>query len=158
MRSEHPELTPKAVKFLLHSHTTYICENWFSAFVPLKSKYRNKLNIEPDWKLYGFNQIPNLWNSTGHLIKWLSNKYANISSVNLLGMSHTNTSTSTFQMYSYVFVVVMNKMWVHLKQLLSFYQSFRYYVFSQVMEPKTTIISMLGSAKFFIYISLTRKV
>lgn len=49
--SEYPDLSDKALKFLMPFPTTYLCEAGFSALVALKTKYRNKLNIEPDLRL-----------------------------------------------------------------------------------------------------------
>ncbi len=45
--SEYPDLADRAVKFLMPFPTTYLCESGFSALVALKTKYRNKLNVEP---------------------------------------------------------------------------------------------------------------
>lgn len=49
--SEYPELSNRAVRFLMPFPTTYLCETGFSALVALKTKYRNKLNVEPDLRL-----------------------------------------------------------------------------------------------------------
>ncbi|XP_057184698.1 zinc finger BED domain-containing protein 5 [Triplophysa rosa] len=49
--SEYPDLSDKALRFLMPFPTTYLCEAGFSALVALKTKYRNKLNVEPDLRL-----------------------------------------------------------------------------------------------------------
>lgn len=49
--SEYPDLSDKALKFLMPFPTTYLCEAGFSALVALTTKYRNKLNVEPDLRL-----------------------------------------------------------------------------------------------------------
>ncbi|KAJ4932617.1 hypothetical protein JOQ06_011035 [Pogonophryne albipinna] len=49
--SEYPELSDKALMFLMSFPTTYLCESGFSSLVSLKTKYRNRLNIEPDLRL-----------------------------------------------------------------------------------------------------------
>uniref|UniRef100_A0A3B1IGP9 Uncharacterized protein n=1 Tax=Astyanax mexicanus TaxID=7994 RepID=A0A3B1IGP9_ASTMX len=50
-RSEYPDLSDKAVRFLMPFPTTYLCETGFSMLVVLKTKYRNRLNVEPDLRL-----------------------------------------------------------------------------------------------------------
>ena len=49
--SEYTDLSNKALMFLMPFATTYLCENGFSALVALKTKYRNKLDVEPDLRL-----------------------------------------------------------------------------------------------------------
>lgn len=49
--SEYPDLSDKALRFLMPFPTTYLCEAGFSALVALKTKYRNKLNVESDLRL-----------------------------------------------------------------------------------------------------------
>ncbi|XP_062294532.1 zinc finger BED domain-containing protein 5-like [Scomber scombrus] len=49
--SEYPDLADKAVRYLMPFPTTYLCESGFSALVAVKTKYRNKLNVEPDLRL-----------------------------------------------------------------------------------------------------------
>ncbi|KAL4121891.1 hypothetical protein QTP88_014311 [Uroleucon formosanum] len=46
------ELSNTAVKFLVGFSTTYLCERGFSSLTYVKSKYRNKLNVEDDLRLY----------------------------------------------------------------------------------------------------------
>ena len=66
----HKELSDRALTFLLPFTTTYLCENFFSSMLYIKSKYRTKLvglesnlrlkmtKIEPNInKLYEKNQI-----------------------------------------------------------------------------------------------------
>lgn len=48
---EYPSIASRAVKILLPFSTTYLCECGFSALVQLKTKYRNKLNIEHDLRV-----------------------------------------------------------------------------------------------------------
>ena len=45
---EYTDLSNKASKFLMPFTTTYLCETGFSALLALKTKYRNKLDVEPD--------------------------------------------------------------------------------------------------------------
>uniref|UniRef100_A0A8D0A9E2 DUF4371 domain-containing protein n=1 Tax=Sander lucioperca TaxID=283035 RepID=A0A8D0A9E2_SANLU len=49
--TEYPELSDKALKWIVPFPTTYLCESGFSSLVMLKTKYRNRLNIEPDLRL-----------------------------------------------------------------------------------------------------------
>lgn len=51
MSSKYPELSNKAIIFLMPSVTTYLCEAGFSVLVALKTKGRNALNIETDLHL-----------------------------------------------------------------------------------------------------------
>ena len=48
---EYTDLSNKALMFLMPFTTTYLCETGFSALVALKTKYRNKLDVEPDLRL-----------------------------------------------------------------------------------------------------------
>ncbi|XP_023242703.1 zinc finger BED domain-containing protein 5-like [Centruroides sculpturatus] len=47
VQNEYPELSDAALKVLLPFATSYMCEIGLSQFLYLKSKYRNKLAIEP---------------------------------------------------------------------------------------------------------------
>ncbi|XP_074032820.1 zinc finger BED domain-containing protein 5-like [Leptinotarsa decemlineata] len=49
---EHKEQSSTAGKFLVGFSTSYLCERGFSSLTYLKSKYRNKLNVEDDLRLY----------------------------------------------------------------------------------------------------------
>jgi hypothetical protein len=63
--SEYPELSDKAVKYLMPFPTTYIYESGFLALIALKSKYQNKMDAEPDHS----NRTSDQWklqNSTSH--------------------------------------------------------------------------------------------
>ncbi|XP_064468869.1 protein FAM200A-like [Ornithodoros turicata] len=51
VRSEHPALSERALKLLLPFPTTYLCEVAFSALVHIKSKSRNRIEVEPDLRL-----------------------------------------------------------------------------------------------------------
>lgn len=57
---EHKELSIPAVKFLVGFSTTYLCEKGFSSLTYLKSKDRNKLNVENDLRLYLTKLEPNI--------------------------------------------------------------------------------------------------
>lgn len=46
--SEYTALSKKALMFLMPFATTYLCETGFSALVAIKTKYRNKLDVQPD--------------------------------------------------------------------------------------------------------------
>lgn len=48
MSSEYPELTNKAMMFLMPFATVYMYEVGFSVLVALKTKYRNALTVESD--------------------------------------------------------------------------------------------------------------
>jgi hypothetical protein len=50
-QQEYPELSRKAVNFLLLFVTTYLCESGFSHLVMIKTKYRNRLNVESELRL-----------------------------------------------------------------------------------------------------------
>lgn len=50
-QSEYPELSRKAVNFLLPFATTYLCESGFSHLVMIKTKYRNRLDAESELRL-----------------------------------------------------------------------------------------------------------
>lgn len=49
--SEYPSLATRAVKILLPFSTAYLCECGFSALVQLKTKNRNRLDIEHDLRV-----------------------------------------------------------------------------------------------------------
>lgn len=51
LRSDYPALANKALQHLIPFCTTYLCEQAFSELFYIKSKYRNKLNIEPDLRI-----------------------------------------------------------------------------------------------------------
>lgn len=47
-KSEYPELTTEALKCLIPFATSYLCELTFSSMAQIKSKQRNRLNLEND--------------------------------------------------------------------------------------------------------------
>ncbi|CAI6352993.1 unnamed protein product [Macrosiphum euphorbiae] len=57
---EQKELSSTAVKFLVGFSTTYLCERGFSSLTYVKCKYRNKLNVEDDLRLYVTKLEPNI--------------------------------------------------------------------------------------------------
>lgn len=58
--SEYPDLSDRAVRFLMPFPTTYLCETGFSALSALKTTYRNKLNVEPDLRLRLSSIVPDI--------------------------------------------------------------------------------------------------
>lgn len=57
---DYPSLAKHALKYLIPFSTTYLCENGFSAMLYIKNVYRNKLNVEPDLRLYLSNTEPDI--------------------------------------------------------------------------------------------------
>ena len=49
--SEYPALSDKAVRVLIPFATTYICEKGFSSLACIKTKYRNRMDAEPNLRL-----------------------------------------------------------------------------------------------------------
>lgn len=56
---EYPQLSKKAIRFLLPFATTYMCESGFSKYARTKTKYRSKLNAAPDMRIQLSNIEPN---------------------------------------------------------------------------------------------------
>ncbi|MBN3318392.1 ZBED5 protein, partial [Atractosteus spatula] len=59
-QSEYPALSLKAVQFLMPFATTYLCEKGFSALTAIKTKYRNKMDAEPDLRLKLTALVPDI--------------------------------------------------------------------------------------------------
>ncbi|KAJ4941878.1 hypothetical protein JOQ06_011751 [Pogonophryne albipinna] len=51
VQPEHPELADAALKQLMPFPTTYNCEDGFSALVGLKTKQRNRINVDCEMRL-----------------------------------------------------------------------------------------------------------
>ena len=52
VESEFPHLSKKAVKVLIPFTSSYLCECGFSALTMIKSKYRSRLQVEDDLRLF----------------------------------------------------------------------------------------------------------
>ena len=50
-QSDFPKISTRATKFLLPFCTSYLCECGFSAMLAIKSKYRSRLELEPNLHL-----------------------------------------------------------------------------------------------------------
>ena len=59
-RSDYPALRYQTLRHLIPFCTTYLCEQAFSELLYMKSTYRNKLNIEADFRIKLFNKGPNI--------------------------------------------------------------------------------------------------
>ncbi|GBP10789.1 Zinc finger BED domain-containing protein 5 [Eumeta japonica] len=51
IRDKYPMLGKMALNILLPFPTTYLCETGFSTYAATKTKYRNRLDVEPDMRL-----------------------------------------------------------------------------------------------------------
>ncbi|GBP86813.1 Zinc finger BED domain-containing protein 5 [Eumeta japonica] len=51
IRDEYPMLGKIALNILLPFPTTYLCETGFTTYAATKTKYRNRLDAEPDMRL-----------------------------------------------------------------------------------------------------------
>ncbi|KAJ4447799.1 hypothetical protein ANN_09807 [Periplaneta americana] len=58
LRREYPVLSKKAILILLPIVSTYLCETGFSVYTSIKTKYRNRLDAEPDMRLQLSNIKP----------------------------------------------------------------------------------------------------
>ncbi|KAL4154483.1 hypothetical protein QTP88_000346 [Uroleucon formosanum] len=61
-KDEYPQLSQKAVLALLPFATTYMCETGFSSYVSTKTKYRNRLDAEPNMRIQLSSIKPNIKN------------------------------------------------------------------------------------------------
>ena len=57
---EYPLLSQKATKILLPFATTYVCETAFSALTNMKTKYRSRLAVESDLRVYFLRIAPRI--------------------------------------------------------------------------------------------------
>jgi hypothetical protein len=62
LKDEYPQLSQRAVSGLLPFATTYMCETGFSAYVSTKTKYRNRLDAEPNMIIQLSSIEPNFKN------------------------------------------------------------------------------------------------
>ncbi len=60
LMQEYPELCDVALKILLPFASTYLCEAGFSKMTALKTKYRNRAQIEDDLRLCLSNIEPRI--------------------------------------------------------------------------------------------------
>ncbi|GBP62958.1 SCAN domain-containing protein 3 [Eumeta japonica] len=60
VRAEYPIIADRALKMLVPFATTYRCESGFSTLVTLKTKARNRLNVEHDLRCALSETLPNL--------------------------------------------------------------------------------------------------
>ncbi|CAK9818805.1 SCAN domain-containing protein 3 [Anthophora quadrimaculata] len=60
LRSDYPALANKALQHLIPFCATYLCEQAFSVLLYMKSKYRNKLNVEADLRIKISNIEPDI--------------------------------------------------------------------------------------------------
>uniref|UniRef100_A0A671MBF3 HAT C-terminal dimerisation domain-containing protein n=1 Tax=Sinocyclocheilus anshuiensis TaxID=1608454 RepID=A0A671MBF3_9TELE len=58
--TEYPQLSDAAIKLLLPFTSTYLCEAGFSKLTALKTKYRNRLQVEDDLRLALSNTEPRI--------------------------------------------------------------------------------------------------
>ena len=52
VESEFPQIPTKAMKVLIPFASTYLCECGFSALTLIKYKYRSRLQVEDDLRLF----------------------------------------------------------------------------------------------------------
>ncbi|CAI6376269.1 unnamed protein product [Macrosiphum euphorbiae] len=57
LRNEYPNLYEEALKKLVPFATTYLCESGFSTLTTIKTKARNKLDVEPTMRISFTNSI-----------------------------------------------------------------------------------------------------
>ncbi|GBP70629.1 Zinc finger BED domain-containing protein 5 [Eumeta japonica] len=65
IRDEYPMLGKMALNILLPFPTTYLCDTGSSTYAATKTKYRNRLDTEPDLRLQlsSINQLKKIKNS-----------------------------------------------------------------------------------------------
>ena len=67
VQPEHPELAGSALKVLMPFPTTYNCEAGFSTLVGLKTKQRNRINVEPNMRLKLSSLEPDITRLMSHV-------------------------------------------------------------------------------------------
>ena len=61
-RAEYKLISDRALQFLIPFSTSYLCETDFSAMLAIKSKYRTKLELEPELHLKWISIKPDIVN------------------------------------------------------------------------------------------------
>ena len=60
VKQEYPALATQELKYLMPFQSTYLCESTFSDLLTIKTKKRNKLDVENDLRLKVTNISPNI--------------------------------------------------------------------------------------------------
>ena len=58
MLTSYPKLSTEALRVIIPFVSTYLCESGFSAFMYIKSKARNQLDVEDDIRIAIFKTQP----------------------------------------------------------------------------------------------------
>ena len=61
MKDSYPKTTEKAPHILIPFVSTYLCESGFSSLLQIKSKQRNRLDVEDDLRCALFQTAPRIW-------------------------------------------------------------------------------------------------